>query len=281
MAERAAVVEEERPAEQRLRCAQPRLVHVRLQQQPVASLVEPAHVLDPIGDGDETADDVAEARRDGGAGVAHRARPEGRVPLRHVDHAVDELEEGPAALERILRRESDREGQQRVVDVEVGLRVAGVVLEHGDRVRAQQPRVRHHMREQLRQRREELRLERAVEPLEHRRHVLDPRLADLVLARLGGGQAEALALRRRHHPVALLAREQRRLRHEDLLLALERRRQVVRRHRPHRVRRQRGHVEGRGRSAEEALARPRALHIVIVDILTQLEHEAVVALDVR
>ena len=55
---------------------------LRQEQKPIAALVEAARVLDLVVHRDEPADHVAQTADHRRAGVAHRARPEGRVALR-------------------------------------------------------------------------------------------------------------------------------------------------------------------------------------------------------
>ena len=116
---------EEAPFEELRRVPERRRVGLR-EQDAVAALVEAADVLDAVGDGDEAADDVPEAPGDGVPTVPDRARPEGRVALRHLDHAVDVLEVRAAALEGVGRRQRDCEGEQRIVDVHLVAAERGV-----------------------------------------------------------------------------------------------------------------------------------------------------------
>ena len=76
--------------------------------------------------------------------------------LRHRQHAVDVLEVRAAAREGARVRERHREGEQRVVHVDVRARVRGVVPQHGHRVRAQHRSVGDQRREEVRERGEQL-----------------------------------------------------------------------------------------------------------------------------
>ena len=122
----------------------------------------------------------------------------------------------------------------------VGARVGGVVLEDGDRVRAQLRAIADHLGEERRHVREERRLARLVEPLVDRRHQLnlraDGHLAGRAVlhARARGlrgivARRNALLLGQIDHAVHLLRREKRRLAHIDLCIR-QRFRVVDRRH---------------------------------------------------
>ena len=141
-------------------------------------------MLHLVGHRDEAAYDVAHARTHGGARVPNRARPKGGVALGHVHRTSEVLKVGAAALREARRarewaggtevlparwlqhaevrsrsqwrhlkarcvRESNREGEESVIDVDVGARVGGVVLEYGDQVCAQLLRLGQQLGEEL------------------------------------------------------------------------------------------------------------------------------------
>ena len=95
----------------------------RLECHRVAALVESAHVLDAIVNGDETREHVPQPRAHFGTGVAHATRTEGDHALVHLYHPVHEFEEGAAAIVVRGRRERDRERKERRVGVHVCARV--------------------------------------------------------------------------------------------------------------------------------------------------------------
>eukprot|EP00965_Chrysotila_dentata_P131787 4357519-Pleurochrysis_carterae.AAC.1 len=138
--------------------------------------------------------------------MANRAWPERNVAPLHRQCLSHVLEIRAAADVALRRRERDGEGEERVVDVHVGLRVRGVVLEYGHRMRAQLRAVADQPREERRKRWEERPLESAVEPCEHARHVLHPCLPNLVLSRTRGGQPATFSLGHRDDALALLPR---------------------------------------------------------------------------
>eukprot|EP00964_Phaeocystis_antarctica_P074524 scaffold45833_cov37-Phaeocystis_antarctica.AAC.3 len=79
--------------------ATPRLRKVALVARLSPLVIEPAHVLNAVGDQKESAQDVTLARRHLVAAVPHAARPEGALPLLHLHEVVHAhvLEEGPCA----------------------------------------------------------------------------------------------------------------------------------------------------------------------------------------
>ena len=93
-------------------------------------------MLDFISGSNEPANDVPHPAADRTAGVTNRSWAEGRVTLRHINDATEVLKVCAASLEGGGGREGDGEGEERIVDVEVGARVRGVVFEHGDAVGA-------------------------------------------------------------------------------------------------------------------------------------------------